>query len=62
MRTSPPIISMRLPKTRPHVTDEANILYQDGHVTFLLYLNAPFHMMVDSAHLYGPYNRLFNGN
>jgi prepilin-type N-terminal cleavage/methylation domain-containing protein/prepilin-type processing-associated H-X9-DG protein len=44
-----------------HVPGGGNVLYLDGHVTFLRYPNPLFPMSPDSARIFGRYNRPFNG-
>ncbi|MBI2425049.1 MAG: DUF1559 domain-containing protein [Candidatus Hydrogenedentes bacterium] len=44
-----------------HVPGGANVLYLDGHVTFLRYPAEVFPVSEDSAQAFGRYNRPFNG-
>jgi len=44
-----------------HIPGGCNVLYLDGHVTFLRYPGDKFPATVDSARTFGRYNRPFNG-
>ena len=44
-----------------HIPGGANVLYMDGHVTFIGYPDNQFPMTVDSARAFGRYNRVLNG-
>ena len=44
-----------------HVPGGGNVLYLDGHVTFLKYPAEKFPMTEDSARTFGRYNRPFDG-
>ncbi|MBI5094097.1 MAG: hypothetical protein HZB26_16850 [Candidatus Hydrogenedentes bacterium] len=44
-----------------HVPGGGNVLYLDGHVTFMRYPADKFPMTLDSARTFGRYNRPFNG-
>ena len=44
-----------------HIPGGANVLYLDGHVTFLKYPANEFPVSEDSARAFGRYNRPFNG-
>ena len=44
-----------------HIPGGGNVLYMDGHVTFLKYPGDKFPMTQDSARAFGRYNRPFNG-
>jgi prepilin-type N-terminal cleavage/methylation domain-containing protein/prepilin-type processing-associated H-X9-DG protein len=48
-------------KDYAHVPGGGNVLYLDGHVTFLKYPAEEFPMTVDSARTFGRYNRPFDG-
>ena len=44
-----------------HIPGGANVLYMDGHVTFIRYPAYRFPMSVDSARAFGRYNRVLDG-
>lgn len=44
-----------------HIPGGGNVLYMDGHVTFLRYPADKFPMDVQSARIFGRYNRPFDG-
>ncbi len=44
-----------------HIPGGSNVLYLDGHVRFLKYPSTEFPMTVDSARIFGRYNRPFDG-
>jgi len=49
-----------LTKDFAHVPGGGNVLYLDGHVSFLRYPDERFPMTQDSARTFGRYNRIFN--
>jgi len=48
-------------KDYAHVPGGANVLYLDGHVSFLSYPNERFPATPDSARIFGRYNKAFDG-
>jgi prepilin-type N-terminal cleavage/methylation domain-containing protein/prepilin-type processing-associated H-X9-DG protein len=48
-------------KDYAHVPGGGNVLYLDGHVTFIKYPGDTFPMTPDSARIFGRYNKGFNG-